>query len=166
MNQPEAWLAIAPTNDDNLFIVTTLFENFLHELAVLLQLILECVAILVILLAVISTIRNLLRRRKGSVFRRTHTEIRLNLGLSLGLSLEFLLAADVVGTAISPSWDAIAKLAAIAGIRTFLNFFLEKEVSDLEHRVHPGRTDLHPWSHGQSDDPSKQLPPPSPEHEA
>ncbi len=41
----------------------------------------------------------------------------------LTLSLEFLLAADIAATAISPSWEAVGKLAAISGIRTFLNFF-------------------------------------------
>ena len=43
--------------------------------------------------------------------------IRLNLARSLALSLEFLLAADIVQTAIAPSWDDIGKLAAIAAIR-------------------------------------------------
>ncbi|NEP80808.1 MAG: DUF1622 domain-containing protein [Okeania sp. SIO3B3] len=47
---------------------------------------------------------------------------------------QFLLAADIVGTAISPSWSDIGRLAAIAGIRTFLNFFLEKEVKELEEK--------------------------------
>ncbi|MEH2391987.1 MAG: DUF1622 domain-containing protein [Nostoc sp.] len=44
---------------------------------------------------------------------------------------KFLLAADIIGTAISLSWDAVAKLAAITGIRTFLNFFLQREVGKL-----------------------------------
>jgi uncharacterized membrane protein len=56
------------------------------------------------------------------------TRIRLNLGRSLALSLEFLLAADIVRTAIAPTWDDIGKLAAIATIRTGLNFFLEHEI--------------------------------------
>src|SRR5262245_18143984 len=55
-------------------------------------------------------------------------------GLSLLLALEFLLAADIVRTAIAPTWQDIAQLAAIAAIRTFLNYFLE---TDLERS---GRT--------------------------
>ena len=62
--------------------------------------------------------------------------IRLDLGLALALSLEFLLAADIVSTAVSPSWDDLGKLAAITGIRTFLNFFLNKEVDQLEAKTH------------------------------
>ena len=55
----------------------------------------------------------------------------MDLGTALALSLEFLLAADIAATAVSPSWDAVGKLAAISAIRTFLNFFLEKEVKEL-----------------------------------
>lgn len=44
------------------------------------------------------------------------------------LGLEFELAADIVRSAISPSWTQIGQLAAIAIIRTFLNYFLEKDV--------------------------------------
>lgn len=44
------------------------------------------------------------------------------------LALEFALAADIAETAISPTWDEIGKLAAIAGIRTLLNFFLERDL--------------------------------------
>lgn len=46
------------------------------------------------------------------------------------LSLEFALGADIIRTAISPTWDAIGKLAAIAAIRTGLNYFLERDVEE------------------------------------
>jgi len=46
----------------------------------------------------------------------------------LMLGLEFELAADVLRSAISPRWSDIGQLGAIAGIRTFLNYFLEKDV--------------------------------------
>jgi uncharacterized membrane protein len=49
-------------------------------------------------------------------------------GVWLLLGLEFELAADIVRTAIAPSWNDIGQLAAIAGIRTFLNYFLEKDI--------------------------------------
>jgi uncharacterized membrane protein len=59
---------------------------------------------------------------------RLGLDLRLDLGRSLALGLELLLAADIIRTAIAPSWDEIGKLAAIAGIRTALNFFLELEI--------------------------------------
>ena len=53
--------------------------------------------------------------------------VRFRLGKWLALALEFALAADIVRTAVAPSWDEIGKLAAIMGLRTALNYFLERE---------------------------------------
>jgi hypothetical protein len=47
----------------------------------------------------------------------------------LALSLEFLLGADILRTAIEPSCDGIARLAATAAIRTALNYFLQREIA-------------------------------------
>ncbi|MFB2769944.1 DUF1622 domain-containing protein [Pelatocladus sp. BLCC-F211] len=52
--------------------------------------------------------------------------IRLSLGKSLTLSLEFALAADILRSVIAPTWDEIGKLAAIIALRTILNYFLSK----------------------------------------
>jgi len=49
-------------------------------------------------------------------------------GMWLILGLEFMLAADIVRTAISPTWQQTGQLAAIAVIRTFLNYFLERDI--------------------------------------
>lgn len=54
--------------------------------------------------------------------------IRLILARYLALAIEFELGADILGTAISPNWDQIGKLSAIAVIRTGLNFFLSEEL--------------------------------------
>jgi uncharacterized membrane protein len=60
--------------------------------------------------------------------------IRLQLGKWLALALEFTVAADILRTAIAPSWDDIGKLAAIIVLRTLLNYFLEKEVERAEEK--------------------------------
>lgn len=57
-----------------------------------------------------------------------HVEIRLALARYLALALEFQLGADILSTAISPSFDDIGKLAAIAAIRTALQFSLAREI--------------------------------------
>ena len=44
------------------------------------------------------------------------------------LGLEFALAADILRTAVAPTWDDISKLAVIATIRTMLNYFLAKDI--------------------------------------
>lgn len=57
-------------------------------------------------------------------------EARLDFARYLALALELQLGADILSTAVAPSWDQIGKLAAIAIIRTVLNFFLQKELRD------------------------------------
>ncbi|MBV9066303.1 MAG: DUF1622 domain-containing protein [Methylobacteriaceae bacterium] len=55
-------------------------------------------------------------------------EIRLRLGRWLALALEFELGADILRTAVAPTWSEIGQLAAIATVRTALNFFLQQEI--------------------------------------
>ena len=65
-------------------------------------------------------------------------DIWLSFGMWLLLGLEFELGADIIRTAISPTWNEIGQLAAIGFIRTFLNFFLEKDLERHEpRRVEP-----------------------------
>jgi uncharacterized membrane protein len=62
--------------------------------------------------------------------------IRLGLGRWLALALEFQLAADILKTAVAPTWDEIGKVAAIIALRTLLNFFLAREIENAErHRT-------------------------------
>ena len=48
--------------------------------------------------------------------------------------LTFQLAADIIATAFSPSWEEIGHLAAISVIRTFVNYFLERDMAAFEER--------------------------------
>ena len=50
------------------------------------------------------------------------------------LALEFALAADIVRTAVAPTWEDITKLAVIAIVRTMLNYFLAKDISAFDQR--------------------------------
>ncbi|MEU7611394.1 DUF1622 domain-containing protein [Micromonospora sp. NPDC049204] len=75
-----------------------------------------------------------LRHRSAARF----TPIRLSLGRFLTLGLEFQLAADVLRTAVSPSFDQIGQLAAIATIRTALNYFLGREIRQEQRQVAEG----------------------------
>jgi uncharacterized membrane protein len=89
----------------------------------------EAIGIIIVAVAVVlATVRYV-----GGVALRRQTlpsdMVRLGLGRSLALSLEFLLGADILRTAVEPSWDEIGRLAAIAAIRTGLNFFLQREIA-------------------------------------
>ncbi|MGI4802229.1 MAG: DUF1622 domain-containing protein [Janthinobacterium lividum] len=64
--------------------------------------------------------------------------VRLRLARWLAVALEFALAADILRTAIAPSWDEIGKLAAIAALRTILNFFLQREIAEEAARRRRG----------------------------
>src|SRR3546814_744029 len=50
--------------------------------------------------------------------------------------LTFQVAADVVHSSVAPTWDDIGRLAAIAVIRTFLSYFLERDVAEIRARQH------------------------------
>jgi uncharacterized membrane protein len=138
MSRYRAWIAILSDSASGIEYTaqfTRLAERLLQELAMFLKVFLEGIAILTVAIAVILTLRKIFRLwRRDRILQET---IRLELGGVLALALEFLLAADIVGTAISPSWDAVAKLAAITGIRTFLNFFLQREVRELRETTRP-----------------------------
>ncbi|MBQ0896357.1 DUF1622 domain-containing protein [Micromonospora sp. U56] len=78
-----------------------------------------------------------LRHRSAAVF----TPIRLSLGRFLTLGLEFQLAGDILRTAVSPTFDQIGQLAAIATIRTALNFFLRREIAQEQRQVREAGTE-------------------------
>ena len=61
-----------------------------------------------------------------------YVKTRLIMSRFLVLALEFQLAADILATASEPSWEQLGRLGAIAVIRTFLNYFLSKEVKEIE----------------------------------
>ena len=72
-----------------------------------------------------------LRRRDMDAF----VSVRLTLGRFLALGLEFQLASDVLRTAVAPSFGEIGQLAAVATIRTALNYFLGKEIAEERREV-------------------------------
>ncbi|NEB03358.1 DUF1622 domain-containing protein [Streptomyces sp. SID13726] len=71
--------------------------------------------------------------------------VRLGLGRFLALGLEFQLAGDILRTAVAPTFTQIGQLAAIAAIRTALNYFLGKEIKEQRREVE-GTTGTHPAS--------------------
>lgn len=75
--------------------------------------------------------------------------VRLTLGRFLALGLEFQLASDVLRTAVAPSWEELGQLAAVAAIRTALNYFLSKEIAEERRQVEEeqGRTPVTATEH-------------------
>ena len=67
-----------------------------------------------------------------------YEHVRLTLGRFLALGIEFQLASDILTTAVSPTFDDIGMLAAIAAIRTLLNYFLAQEIERAERMEKEG----------------------------
>lgn len=101
-------------------------EEVFREIAGAIAIGLEAVAALLITAgAVVATFRSLRSIAGPLVSKR---EAWLHFAAWLMLGLEFTLAADIVKTAISPTWADIGQLGAIAAIRTFLNYFLGRDL--------------------------------------
>ena len=79
---------------------------------------------------VLSLLRGIQQRRRSGGDHPLHTYFRMVFGGWLVVALEFQLAADIVGTIVSPTTAHLVELGAIAVIRTFLNYFLGKELKE------------------------------------
>ena len=71
---------------------------------------------------------------RGESADRRKEDVRLKLGRWLAVALEFELAADILRTAVAPTWTEIGQLAAIAVLRTALNYCLQAEIDKAEAR--------------------------------
>jgi uncharacterized membrane protein len=83
---------------------------------------------------VLSVIRSIQRRRVPGV-HPLHTYFKKMFGGWLVVALEFQLAADIVATIISPTAAHLIEVGAIALIRTFLNYFLTKELEGERKQI-------------------------------
>ena len=110
-------------------------EGIARFMAVYVAAITEGAAALIVICAVFEALTGAARALLSGKREVRKEAIRLRLGRWLSVVLEFLLAADILRTAISPSWDDIGKLAAIAGIRTALNYFLQREVREASQSL-------------------------------
>lgn len=92
-------------------------------------LVIESLGAVIIAIGVVIALALLARALARPTAPGSFTRVRLVLGSYLVLGLEFQLAADVLKTAVAPSFTEIGQLAAIAAIRTLLNYFLTKEIA-------------------------------------
>lgn len=115
-----------------------------------LRLFVECIGALVIAIGILKALKGFI----SHVFVKKTEDfnpIRLIFAKYLAMGLEFQLAADILSTAVAPSWDRIGKLAAIAVIRTVLNLFLMKEMREEEEKK------LRPSTHSHESAPGHQA---------
>lgn len=106
----------------------------IHTVLVIIQHAVSCVGILIILAGVILALCHYLYflftgqlAAQGSKIN----VIRLDLGRSLILGLEFIVASDLIGTTTTPDYYAVGILAIIVAIRTLLSYSLNRELTAL-----------------------------------
>jgi uncharacterized membrane protein len=106
-------------------------EEIFYHLSADMALCVEAASVVIIFFASMQA----LVRAVASLFqtRGLHgkREIWARYAVWLLLGLEFLLASDIIRTAIAPTWTDIGQLAAVAVIRTFLNYFLTKDIETI-----------------------------------
>ena len=130
-------LAIAATegSSSGVELLTHTLETPLGYLVALVKFILETIALFCVLIGLVQTAKLVvsLRRRHTRQFLLPFLQVRLRFGIWLALALEFQLGADIVATTIAPTLETLGKLGAVALIRTFLNYFLNKEMAEVIH---------------------------------
>ncbi|TCM20871.1 putative membrane protein [Novosphingobium sp. PhB165] len=106
-------------------------EDTLRLFASSSALILETVVALIVVYGAAEALVRMavrLTRRPNAWTRR---QVWMQFAQWIVLALEFALGADIIRTAIAPTWDDVGKLAAIAAIRTGLSFFLERDIDEF-----------------------------------
>jgi uncharacterized membrane protein len=121
-----------------------MLEEHFKDVAGIVALAIQAGAVLVVTYGAIEALLLLAR----AVWQREPTAyqgrvIWLKFATWILLGLEFALAADLVRTAVTPTWDDVGKLAVIAVIRTMLNYFLAKDIAAFdEHMPEAAERDL------------------------
>ena len=94
---------------------------------------------LALLVIVIATVEVAIAAVRAAVLHKSNHYLReawLRYARWLVAALTFQLAADIIETSIGTSWQTIANVGAIALIRTFLNYFLDRDVDAVRTRDH------------------------------
>lgn len=115
-------------------------EHAQHSMLYLADAIQFCAAILIGLAAAQAAFRSLLVFFRRASPQSATEDVRLRLSRWLVLALEFQVAADILKTAVAPTWDEIGQLAAVIVLRTVLNFFLQKEIEKSAPKPKPEAT--------------------------
>ena len=104
--------------------------------------VIDAMALIVIVIGTLEAFISSVRAIFASPTGHERRDIWLRFGRWLIAGLTFQLAADIIETSITTSWQAVVRLGAIALIRTFLNYFLERDLSEARARQHEVTTNV------------------------
>lgn len=105
-------------------------EQYLNFFINVLKLLLEAIAAVCVLIGLVRTLQLVIAVRRRRSIQLPYLKLRLCFGAWLALALEFQLGSDILNTTVAPTFEALAQLGVIALIRTFLNYFLSKELKE------------------------------------
>jgi uncharacterized membrane protein len=94
----------------------------------------DALALLIIVIGTVEAAVKAVPMMFSSPSGHERRDVWLRYARWLVAGLTFQLAADIIETSIAPDWDDVARLAVIAIVRTFLNYFLEKDLNELRDR--------------------------------
>lgn len=106
----------------------------LHTMLFWIQRMISFCGVLIICVGIVVALFQYLTRL-FSVENSNINEIRLSLGRVLTLGLEFIVAADLIGTTTAPDYYSVGILAIIVLIRTLLSYTLNREINSIASRV-------------------------------
>ena len=98
--------------------------------------VIDALALILVAVGTVEAFFAALRSMLSSASGHQRREIWLRYGRWLVAALTFQLAADIIESSIAQGWDAIGRLAAIAVIPTFLDYFLERDLDEARRREH------------------------------
>lgn len=96
--------------------------------------VIDSIALLTVIIGTVEACIAITGSLVRSLSREARWRVFAHYGRWLVAGLTFQLAADILETSITTSWQAVARLAAVAAIRTFLNYFLEHDLTDAHER--------------------------------
>ena len=112
-------------------------EEWLHLVTKDIVVIIDAMALIIIVIGTVEAFFTGLWAAFPAPAHDRFREILVRYGRWLVAGLTFQLAADIIETSIAPNWQEVGQLGAIAVIRTFLNYFLERDLTGLEETAAP-----------------------------
>ena len=100
-------------------------------------LVVEALALVIIVFAALEAFIKGIRAMFPPLTGQERRDIWLRFARWLVAALTFQLAADIIESSITTGWESVARLGAVAVIRTFLNYFLERDVAEAREAQHP-----------------------------
>jgi len=101
--------------------------------------VIDWMALAIILFGTIQAFMGAVRLALAGPDKVHRRDVWMTFGRWLVAGLTFQLAADIIETSITEDWQSIGRIAAIAVVRTFLNYFLDRDMAEVRERQQEAR---------------------------